>query len=63
MSDRPCNYCHFQDIKRRARRDRLVVVKVKRPDGWTDVRVKRPGARGDGRFLVSFAELTETCVC
>jgi hypothetical protein len=63
MSDRPCNYCHYQEIKRQARRDGLVVAVAKRPDGWVDVRTRRPGDKGDGKFLVSFAELTQTCAC
>jgi hypothetical protein len=58
-----CNYCHFQDIKRRAEKDGLLVVQKRDKDGWTCIHTKKPGAKSDGKPLAMFMELTKTCAC
>lgn len=63
MSDRPCNYCDYQAIKRRAEKDGLIVVKKRGKDGWISVHTKKPGDKKIGKFLVMFMELTEQCAC
>lgn len=58
-----CNYCCYQDIERRAKKDGLLVIKERDRCGWICIYTKKAGDKPPGKFLVSFMELTEKCAC
>lgn len=49
-------------IRHSASKKKLLVVK-KQERGWTAVYTKKPGKGNKEKFIASFMELTDVCVC